>query len=114
MKDQRLFDEAEKIINLAWDVAEIRGIMLTDVHFDKGELIQEREIHILRFFAGEQTANVHFHRLDIERFNAPNGIVPVCMKILGAIDKLHEEVTATVDKFVVPVPFQGHSLPGVS
>lgn len=92
-KEQHLFAGADEIIKLAREVAELRGIGLTDVHFDKGELIPEREIHILRFFAGEQRANVHLHRADIEAFNARNSTVPARMKIHKAIDRLHVELT---------------------
>jgi len=88
-KEQYLYDGAHKIIDLAREVAEFRGITLTDVHFDRGELIPEREIHTLRFFAGERTSNVHLHRMDIEEFYDKDGAVPASREIHKAIDRLH-------------------------
>jgi hypothetical protein len=89
-KEQHLFDGAHKMINLAREVAKLRGIELTEVHFDKGELIPEREIHTLRLFTGEHTSNVHFQRADIEEFYIRNGTVPARMEIHKAIDRLLE------------------------
>lgn len=86
-KEQHLADGADKLINLAREVAEKRGIELTDVHFDKGELLPERDIHTLRFFAGKQAAKVHLHRADIEEY-ARDGAVPTRMKIYKAVNRL--------------------------
>lgn len=88
-KEQHLFNGAHKFINLAREVAENRGIELTDVHFDKGNLIPERDIHTLRFFAGKHTANVHLHRADIEKLSVHADAVPAHMIISKAIDRLH-------------------------
>lgn len=88
-KEQCLSGGARKIIDLAREVAGHRGVELSDVHFDKGELIPERDIHTLRFFAGEHTAKVHFHRAYIERYCVKDGAVPARMEILKAIDRLH-------------------------
>lgn len=88
-KELHLFDGAHKIINLARETAVIRGIDLTDVHFDNGELIPEREIHTLRFFTGKHTSNVHLHRSDIEKYYVQDGAVPVREEIFKAIDRLY-------------------------
>lgn len=88
-KEQHLFGGADKILTLAREVAENRGIELADVHFDKGELLAEREIHTLRFFTGKRAAKVHLHRRDIERFYVQAGTAPVHREIFKALDRLH-------------------------
>ena len=88
-KEQRLCDGAHRLIDLAREVAETRGIELTAVHFDKGELMPEREIHTLRFFAGGHAANVHLHRADIEGVCVYGGTEPARREIHKAIGRLH-------------------------
>lgn len=106
-KERRVFAGADNIINLAREIAKLRGIWLTDVHFDKGELIPEREIHILRVFSGEQTASVHLHRVDIEEFAGRNDGMPARMQIHKAIDRLQEGVASRAEKFVVNALWKG-------
>jgi len=92
-KEQYLSDGAEKIIGLAWKLAELRGIGLQNVYFDKGELMPEREVHTLRFVAGEYTSNVCLHRAEIEEFYIQDGTMPVRAGIHKAIDQLNELTT---------------------
>ncbi|MDD5286424.1 MAG: PilZ domain-containing protein [Desulfuromonadaceae bacterium] len=87
-KESHLFDGAAKILNLAREVAEERRIKLTAVHFDRGELIPEREIHTLRLFAGEHTAKAHLHREQIEEFYVNEFTLPAHMEVHKAIDRL--------------------------
>jgi hypothetical protein len=88
-KEQHFHKGADKIINLAWEVAGLQGIDLTCLYFDKGELDPEREMHTLRFFAGDCATRVHLHRADMEEFYVQDGTTPVRTEILRAIDKLH-------------------------
>ncbi len=84
-KEKHLFDGADVVINRAREVAIFRGIELTDIHFDNGKLIPEREIHTLRVFAGKHESKVHLHRKDIETFCGQDGTVPARKKIFGSI-----------------------------
>ena len=87
-KEQRLADGAHNIITLARDVAGVRGVELTDVHFDIGTLIPDRDIHTLRFFAGKRSSAVHLHRAVIEKCSLQDGAEAVRAKIDTAIDRL--------------------------
>lgn len=88
-RERHLFEGADKIITLAREVAGQNGIELADVHFDRGELLAEREIHTLRFFTGKRSAKVHLHRRDIERFYVREGSAPpVQGEIFKALDRL--------------------------
>ncbi len=87
-KERHLSEGAAELIRLARETAELRGIELTDVHFDKGELIPEREIHTLRLSAGGHASTVHLHRAAIEEFHAHGGAVPARGEIHKAIGRL--------------------------
>lgn len=87
-KERNLSDGADKIMKLARELAELSGIEMNDLHFDKGELNPEREIHTLRCFAGEYNANVHLHRADIEEFCLQDGAGPDRAKIHGVVKRL--------------------------
>ncbi|HEY4744676.1 MAG TPA: PilZ domain-containing protein [Desulfuromonadaceae bacterium] len=88
-KEQRFFEGAHNIIALVREAAKLRGIELTDIHFDRGELIPDREVHTLRFSAGEHRSNVHLHRADIEGCYAQDGTAPARREIHRAMDRLH-------------------------
>lgn len=87
-KEQRLSEGARNIISLVREVAGRRGIELTELHFDRGELIPEREIHTLRFSAGRQRSNVHLHRADIEGCATMDDNAPAGREIRRAMERL--------------------------
>jgi hypothetical protein len=88
-KELHFIDGGQKIIDLGLKVAEMKGIGLTGVHFDKGELNPEREMHTLRLSAGENSINVHLHRKEIEAFYLQNGSEETRVKVCHAINRLH-------------------------
>ena len=110
MRESYLFDGAYRIINLARDIVELQGMQLTDIYFDKGELISEREIRALRLFAGGETVTVHLDYEEIEEFSTRKNTVPVCMKIIRAVDRLYEETASDKDHFTLPAQFHIHAL----
>jgi hypothetical protein len=87
-KELHFLDGAQKLIDLGREFAALKGIGLTAVHFDKGELNPEREMHILRLSAGEHSINVHMHRDEIEEFYLLNDSKKTRAKIYHAIERL--------------------------
>jgi hypothetical protein len=87
-KELHFLEGGQKLIDLGREVAELKGIGLTAVYFDKGELNPEREMHTLRLSAGEQSINVHMHRDEIEEFYVPNDSKQTKAKIYHAIERL--------------------------
>ena len=85
-KEKCFLNSARTIVNMAREIAVSKGIELTSVHFDNGELNLEREIHCLRFNAGEHKIMVHLNRDEIEQFHG-QGIAD--KKIRNTVDKLN-------------------------
>ena len=88
-KELHFIDGSQKLINLGREAAEMRGIGLTDLHFDSGKLLPEREIHTLRLSVGEHSIKVHLHRQEIEAYNAQIDSGEARAKVYHAIDRLN-------------------------
>jgi hypothetical protein len=87
-KELYFINGGKKLIDLGLEVAKQRGIGLTLVHFDKGELNPERDVHTLRLSAGEHSINVHLNREEIEAFYVQNNAEQTRAKICNAIERL--------------------------
>ena len=85
-KEKRFLSGAQTIINMATEIAVAKGIQLSEVRFDNGKLAPEREVHCLRFIAGDHKIMVHLNRDEIEQFH---GQVGIDKKIRHTVDKLH-------------------------
>ena len=92
VKEQCLLYGAEQIITHAGEVAHFLEIELSDIFFDRGALIPERDVHTLRLFAGEHTSRVHLFRSDMEKFHVQTCTGPVHNKIFTALGRLHGEL----------------------
>jgi hypothetical protein len=78
----------KKLIELGWKFAKRKGIGLTALYFDNGELNPVREMHTLRLAAGENSIKVHLHRREIEAFYARKDPEQTKVKICNAIERL--------------------------
>ena len=87
-KELQFSNGGAKLIDFGREIAAHKGIVLTDVYFDQGELNKEREMHILRFSAGEHAISMHLHREEIEAFDARNNVEQIRGKISHAIERL--------------------------
>lgn len=89
-KEFNFHEGGKKIIDLGREVAAVKGVGLAMAHFDKGEFIMEREIHMLRLSTGRHAINVHMHRKEIENFNALKDTGKTDEKIFDAVRRLAE------------------------
>ena len=90
-KELHLLEGGQKLINLAREVAGLKGIEATTIYFDKGELNPEREIHTLRLSIGEHSVYIHVHRDELEAFSISN-TKPIEAKIYHAVERLTGEL----------------------
>jgi hypothetical protein len=88
IREQQFISGAQTIINLARALAEDKGVALSDVHFDAGKLNPEKEIHLLRFFAGKHSVMVDLNRNEVEQFHTKGAAAPSQAKIRKAVDRL--------------------------
>jgi hypothetical protein len=84
--DTKFYNGALNIIKIAKNFAEAKGIELSALHFDKGELDLEKEMHTLRLFADQYRIMLPLHRAEIEQFDS-NHVDD--HKIRKTVDKLH-------------------------
>lgn len=87
-KEQYFMHGSQKLIDLGRKIAEAKGIGLTTVFFDTGELDPEREMHSLRLSAGERTITIFLHRNEIEDFYQSD-TEQLVAKINHSIERLH-------------------------
>lgn len=92
-KELHFINGGKKLVDLGWKVAKRRGVGLTVVYFDKGELNPEREMHTLRLSVGKYSINVHLHREEIETFCVRSNFGETRAKICHAIDRLKAHST---------------------
>ena len=91
--EKHFFVGAQMIIDTAVKLAATKGIELSALYFDKGDLDLQLEVHCLRFFAGKRKIMVHFHRDEIEQYHEQDD---TNHKINNALEKLHDIINAII------------------
>jgi len=89
--EKHFFVGAQMILEMASETAVAKGIKLSALYFDKGDLDLELEVHCLRFFAGEHKIMVHLYRDEIEQYHEQ---CDTNHKIYNAVEKLHGLINA--------------------
>jgi hypothetical protein len=92
-KEKHFFVGAQTIIDTAGKLAAAKGIELSELYFDKGDLDLELEVHCLRFFAGKRKVMVHFDRDEIEQYQES---FDSDQKIYNAVEKLHVLINSQI------------------
>ena len=88
-KELHFLGGGKKLLTLGREVAAQKGVGLTVLCFDNGELIPEREMHTLRLSTGKHSINVHLNRKEIEAFYGRNDSERTREKIYHAIERLN-------------------------
>jgi hypothetical protein len=89
-QDLHFIKGGKKLTDLGWKFAKRKGIGLTAMYFDSGEINRIREMHTLRLSAGEHSIKVHLHRREIEAFYARKDSDQTREKIFHAIEKFSD------------------------